>query len=164
MIVELLDKKKHDRTSFSCGDHGLDSYLKKQANQDLRKQVAVPYVLCEGKSTVIGFYTLSAISIKMTDLPEDIAKKVPRYPVVPATLIGRLAVDINFCQKGYGEFLLLDALYKCYSQSEKIAAAAVIVEALNDSARTFYEHYGFKSFPKRQNQMFLPMQVVKNIF
>ena len=95
--------KQHDRSGFSCGIEPLDRYLREQAGQDARKRVAAPFVLCERTSNaVLGYYTLSALSIDVGAWPEDVARKLPRYPVVPATLLGRLAVDRRLRGKGMG--------------------------------------------------------------
>ena len=84
----------HDRVAFCCGIEVLDCYLKTQASQDVRKHVAAAFVLVdrEERQKVLGFYTLSATSIRLTDLPPQIVKKLPKYPNLPATLLGRLAV------------------------------------------------------------------------
>lgn len=92
-----------------------------------------------------GFYTLSATATRLRDLPEDTAKRLPRYPLVPATLIGRLAVDRRYHGQGWGSFLLLDALHR-WSASE-IASFAVVADAIDEAARTFYLHESFLPLP-----------------
>jgi len=157
--------KTHDRAAFSCGVPALDQYLQRQAGQDARRYAAAPFVLCEGDSTaVLGFYTLSAISVDVGELPDETARKLPRYPEIPATLIGRLAVDQRRRGERLGEFLLMDALHRSLRQAGAIAAAAVVVDAMDDHARSFYEAYDFRIFPDRPNRMFLPMTAVKKIF
>ncbi|MCF8039156.1 MAG: GNAT family N-acetyltransferase [Desulfohalobiaceae bacterium] len=163
-FIEQLGKR-HDRSFFSSGFHELDSYLQKQAGQEARRYIAAPYVLCEsGGSTVIGFYTLSSISILIEDLPKSMTKKLPRYPVVPAVLIGRLAIDFRYQRQRLGEYLLLDSLYRCHRQAHKIAAAAVVVEAIDQKAKQFYQRYGFIDFPEHSNRMFIPMKIVEKLF
>ena len=101
-LIEPLGKD-HDRSGFSSGNEELDRYLKNQAGQDARRNIAAPFVLVEERGTAVcGYYTLSAFAIDLTDLPEDIARKLPRYPVVPATLLGRLAVDMRLRGRGLG--------------------------------------------------------------
>ena len=108
--IEALDRK-HDRRAFACGVEALDRYIQKQAGQDARRRVAAPFVLCEPDSNaVLGYYTLSALSIDVGAWPEEVARKLPRYPVVPATLLGRLAVDSRLRGRRMGEHLLMDAL------------------------------------------------------
>ena len=162
--VEALGKQ-HDRSAFSCGVEPLDRYIKEQAGQDARKRVAAPFVLCEGDSnTLLGYYTLSALSIDVGTWPEDIARKLPRYPAVPATLLGRLAVDKSQRGKGMGEFLLMDALRRALVASRQVAAVAVIVDAKDGGAISFYSRYEFIPFADQPNRLFLPMGTIERLF
>ena len=154
--VETLGKQ-HDRSGFLCGVEPLDRYLREQAGQDARKRVAAPFVLCEGKSNaVVGYYTLSALSVDVGAWPEDVARKLPKYPFVLATLIGRLAVDRSLRGKGAGEHLLMDALRRALAASRQVASMAVIVDAKDDDAASFYGRYGFITFPDQPNRLFFP--------
>lgn len=162
--VEPLGKQ-HDRSAFSCGVEPLDRYLREQARQDARKRAAAPFVLCEGKSNaVLGYYTLSALSVDVGAWPEDVAKKLPRYPHVPVTLLGRLAVDARLRGKGAGEHLLMDALRRALQASREVASVAVVVDAKDDGAVSFYRRYGFISFADHANKLFLPMAVIERLF
>lgn len=156
--------RTHDRISFSCGIDVLDNYLKRQASQDVAKHVAVCFVLTPDGRTIAGFYTLSQYSVDLGELPEAIAAKLPKYPEVPATLLGRLAIADTFRGQRLGEFLLLDALYRSWQQSRHVASAAVIVDAKNDAARRFYGHFEFLSLPRIPNRLFLPMKAVEKLF
>jgi len=162
-IVEQLGNK-HDRSSFSCGIPALDNYLRKQAGQDVVKRVAVCFVLTPDGSTIAGFYTLSQYSVSLSGLPEQIAKKLPKYPDVPATLLGRLAISTKFRGQKLGEFLLMDALHRCWQQSKQIASAAVVVDAKDETARRFYEHFDFLSLPGVPDRLFLPMRTIEGLF
>lgn len=113
---------------------------------------------------MIGYYTVSAISIDVGALPAETARKLPRYPEIPATLIGRLAVDQHRRGERLGEFLLMDALYRSLRQAGEIAAAAVVVDAKDDRARSFYQAYDFRRFPDRPDRLFLTMTAVKKLF
>ncbi len=160
LIEPLL---KHDRAAFCCGVEPLDRYFRQQAKQDARKYVAAPFVLVEKHSGIVaGYYTLSATSINTGELPIEIAKKLPKYPLLPATLLGRLAVDRNYRGKKLGEMLLMDALYR--SLQNEIASTSVVVEAKDDLARSFYEHYNFIRFPNHPWRLFLPMTVIAELF
>lgn len=162
--VEALGRQ-HDRSAFSCGVQPLDRYLRERAGQDARRRVAAPFVLCEGKSnTVLGYYTLSALSVDVGAWPEDVAKKLPKYPVVPATLLGRLAVDTRLHGKGAGEHLLMDALWRALQASWQVASVAVIVDAKDDRAASLYRHYGFIDFAEQPKRLFLPMAVIERLF
>jgi len=161
--VEPL-RKTHDRAAFSCGIDVLDHYLKKYASQDVEKRVAVCFVLTPDGKTIAGFYTLSQYSVNLVELPVEIAGKLPKYPEVPATLIGRLAIAESFRGKKLGEFLLLDALYRSLQQSKQIASAAVFVDAKDEAAARFYQHFHFLSLPDTPNRFFLPMRTIENLF
>ena len=162
--IEALGKQ-HDRSRFSCGVEPLDRYVREQAGQDARRRVAAPFVLCEGKSNaVLGYYTLSALSVDVGAWPEDVAKKLPKHPFVPATLLGRLAVDRGLRGKGAGEHLLMDALRRALAASREIASVAVVVDAKDDRAVAFYKRYGFITFPDQPNRLSLPMAVVEQLF
>lgn len=164
-IVEPLGKT-HDRADFSCGNESLDRYLRNQATQDARRRVAAPFVLVQpaNPKTIIGYYTLSAFGITLHDLPPDITKKLPSYPVVPVTLLGRLAIDRRYTGQGAGEFLLVDALQRAYRQSSQIAAAAVVVDAIDEQAAHFYRHFEFTPFPDKPGRLFIPMKTIVELF
>jgi GNAT superfamily N-acetyltransferase len=107
-----------------------------------------------------GYYTLSSAALRLHALPEDVAKRLPRYPKVPATLIGRLAIDRHYYGQGWGSFLLLDALYRC-ARSEVFA---VIVDALDDEARAFYIHHSFLPLPDSPHRLFRRMSDIAALF
>ncbi len=158
--------RRHDRTAFSCGNESLDRYLQKIAIQDARRRVAAPFVLVEDTTpeTILGYYTLSAFSVDLGDLPQEVARKLPSYPNVPVTLLGRLAVDQRQQGRGLGEFLLMNALDRTFVQSSQIGAAAVVVDAIDDQAVRFYRHFDFLPFPDKPNRLFLPMKTIADLF
>ncbi|HEX4810854.1 MAG TPA: GNAT family N-acetyltransferase [Bryobacteraceae bacterium] len=159
---------KHDklRAAFSCGVEPLDRYLKQQARQDARRRVAAPYVLVSEDDRIAGYYTLSSDNFRADDLPPELVKqlKLPRYPVIGATLIGRLARDLSFRGWGVGELLLIDAVKIALAMSRKIASAAVVVDAKDDRAHRFYSEFGFIAFPETVNRLFLPMRTIEELF
>ena len=161
--VELLGKA-YDRAAFSCGIEVLDNYLKKYARQDVAKRVAVCFVLTPDGKVIAGFYTLSQYSVNLVNLPQEIAKRLPKYPIVPATLLGRLAISERFRGRKLGEVLLLDALYRSLRQSKQVASFAVIVDAKEEAVRRFYEHFEFLPLPETPNRLFLPMRTIENLF
>jgi GNAT superfamily N-acetyltransferase len=154
------------RAAFSCGAEPLDRYLKQQASQDAKKRAAVPYVLVSEDDRIAGYYTLSADNIRADDLPPDLVKqlKLPRYPVMGATLVGRLARDLSFRGQGIGELLLADALKVSLVMSRKIASLAVIVDAKDENAHRFYTDFGFIAFPDTVKRLFMPMQTIGKLF
>jgi GNAT superfamily N-acetyltransferase len=149
--------KDVDATSFSCGQPELDDYIRRFASQDVRRNVARVFVATPETDLdrMAGFFTLSAGSINCSDLPPPLAKKLPRYPV-PVALIGRLAVDAKFKGKGLGSILLVDACQKVKSASAMLAVAGIVVDAKDDVARTFYEHFGFVALPGQSDRLLLP--------
>ncbi|MCF6807699.1 GNAT family N-acetyltransferase [Thiotrichales bacterium 19S9-12] len=156
--------KTHNRKSFSCGIKALDTYLHKQAGQEIRKKVAVTYVLYDrNEKKVAGYYTLSANIIELIGLPDSIRKKLPLYSSLPATLIGRLAIDENYQKKGLGELMLVDAIKRAYHTSLEVASYAIIVDAINSNAKKFYRKYGFLDLSVSQNCLFLPMSSIEHL-
>lgn len=128
--------------------------------QDFRKRVAAVFVLTSDGESVAGYYTLSQYSVALDSLPPETARKLPRYPLVPATLLGRLAVSTARRGEGFGSLLLMDALYRSLLGSRQLASAAVIVDAKDDSAAAFYKKYGFIALPRIPNRLFLPMATI----
>ena len=157
--------KEHDRPSFTCGNAVLDRYFHQQVSQDLKAKVCTCFVLCEeGSPLVKGYYTLSGASIPRELIPADLQKKLPRYPELPVTLLGRLAIDENFRRKGFGELLLLDALKKSYEVSQtSVGSMAVIVDPIDEAAKQFYAKYGFIELPDSE-KMFMPMKTIAGLF
>lgn len=147
----------HDRAAFSSGVDALDRYLKTQATQDIRRRVSNCFVATPmGETTrIAGFYTLAATSIPIHDLSDDEVRKLPRYPVLPAALIGRLAVDRVFRGKQLGAALLVDALERA-SKAEP-AVLTVIVDAKDEEAAAFYRHHGFRAFGDMPARLYLPV-------
>ena len=163
-IVEPLSEF-HRREAFTCGVDALDNYFHHQVGQDVRKGVACAYVLTpsDDRHVVLGFYTLCSAVVPLIDFPPQTSKRLPRYPNVPATLIGRLAVSAAHRGKGVGEYLLMDALAVSFEQSRKIASAAVIVDAKDEAALKFYRRYGFISFLDAPARLFLPMKTIARL-
>lgn len=162
--VEPL-RRQHDRTTFHCGAEALDRYLAQQARQDADKRVAAPFVaVIPPETRALGYYTLSASVLTLTDLPDDLARKLPRYPQLPVALLGRLAVDRSARGQGLGEHLLLDALHRSLAHADQIAATAVVVDADNESAVAFYRNYGFIPLQVEPSRLFLPMRLVAQLF
>lgn len=148
----------HDRAAFSCGKAPLDRYIREQATQDIRRNVASVFVavLPEEPARILGYFTLSAASIVPADLPPDAAKRLPRHSV-PAALIGRLAVDTGSARRGLGAILLADAIGKTTAAAVTVAMSAIVVDPLDDEAQSFYEAFGFQSLQGLQRRMFLTL-------
>ena len=157
--------KNHDRAPFSCGSAVLDRYLQQQARQDAEKRVAAPFVLTEPPALrVIGYYTLSASIVSTDELPASLANKLPRYPQLPVTLLGRLAIDQGSKGQGMGQFLLMDALRRSLQAAAGIAAMAVLVDAKDEAAEAFYRHFSFLPLQELPHRLFLPMKTIAGLF
>lgn len=158
--IELLNSKIHNRSNFDCGKESLNRYLIKTASQDLKRKVATVFVLVNRHNRVLAYYTLSAFTIEALELELSLAKKLPRYPRLPATMLGRLAVDVNYRGRNFGKLMLVNALLKAYENTNTIASVAVVVDAIDDNASNFYKKYGFVAFKSQFNRLYLPMQVI----
>lgn len=161
MLLTVTLNSSHKKNSFVCEEPSLENYLRKQAGQDVKRQVAVCFVLEGDGGEIKGYYTLSADSVDRTLIPEQLQKKLP-YQNLPVTLLGRLARDRNYKGQGIGELLLADALRRAYQASATIAAWAVVTDPINDKARSFYESFGFISL--ESGRMFIPMDTIKASF
>ena len=160
-IEPLSDQ--HDRESFASGVEPLDRYLRQQAGQDARRRVASCFVLVGDRDRVpIGYYTLAATSIALADLPEPMTKRLPRYPVMPATLMGRLAVDGRHRREGHGEFMLFDAFSRVLRND--IASYAFVVDAKDDKAAQFYQRYRFRVLVEGGRRLFIPVAEIAKLF
>jgi GNAT superfamily N-acetyltransferase len=162
-VIRSLDKQA-DTASFDCGQGLLNDYIHRYATQDVRRNVARVFVISpqDDPSQIAGFYTLSAASVQCAELPAQIAKKLPRYPI-PVALIGRLAVSNNYQGQGLGSVLLIDACKKVLQAREMLAVTGVLVEAKDSNAASFYKHMGFMSLSSHEQRLFLPMQVIQNL-
>lgn len=148
--------KQHDRSKFSCGQAELDDWFRRRASQDERRNVARVFIAVDSDLGVVGFYSLSAFKLDLDDLPEEIARKLPRYDDgVPAALIGRLARDARVRGKGLGDLLVADAVRRILGAAQALAVLAIVVDAKDELAATFYEGLGFRRFPLRPNRLFL---------
>ncbi len=153
-----------DRSSFSCGVEDLDRYFIRQASQDAKRKIAAPFVMLDPDGGIAGYYTLSAYGIDCRELPSDLAKKLPKYPVMPATLLGRLAVDTRYRGRKLGSLLLLDALYRSWANTVQVASVGVIAEAYDEAARQFYLHHEFVSVPGNHRKVFIAMKTIEAAF
>ena len=154
---------QHDRTQFDCGVSALYDYLAKYAKQDMKRKASAVFVLIDRAEPkrVIGFYTLCATSVALAELPEEVTRKLPRYPEIPAILVGRLARDVN--HPGVGALLLSDAITRCVRVASEIAASLIVVDSKGEAATRFYEKFGFILLPKLPDRMFLPMQTAEKL-
>ncbi len=158
-----LDRKRHDRKSFDCGVKALNSYLQMMASQHASRDNTRTFVLEDenNPSVIIGYYTLTMISIDLTALPTDLRKK--HHNVHSAGLIARLGVDKRYKGKGFGEWLLVDALKKLLRASESVAFPLIVVDA-KDGAADFYKKFGFVPFFDAKHRLFITVDSVRKSF
>ena len=152
--IELLQKQ--DRSTFDCGQPELNAYFRTRVSQDVRRNYATCFVAIDkAESCIAGFYTLAMGSVRLGELPDDVVKRLPRYPQVPVVHIGRLAVDQQYQGQQLGGSLLADAIAR--SIESEIAAYALVVDAKDRSAVAFYEHFGFQQLSRSSKTLFLPI-------
>lgn len=153
-VTEAL-RREHRREAFTCGVEALDRYLKELALQDVKQLVAGCFVAVDETGEIGGYYTLAATHVPIEALPPETTKKLPRYPVIPAMLIGRLAVSIKHRRQGLGRALVADAAIR--TSGFGIGAFALIVDAKDQAAVAFYEANGFAPIPDEPRRLFLPI-------
>jgi GNAT superfamily N-acetyltransferase len=158
LVIEPLSST-HDRAGFICDIDSLDNYLKKLAQQDIKRRISRVFVAIrpEYPATIVGYYTLSTLSIELNQLPEALARKLPRHPV-PAALLGRLAVSQQAQGQGIGKMLLMDAIKRTLGVSDEIAIYAIVVDAIDVHAKSFYQQYGFSSLSSKSHRLYLPLK------
>ena len=151
-----------DVMNFHCGQPALDQYIRRYASQDVRRNIARVFVAApeEDSRRLAGFFTLSAGSVGCADLPESLARKLPRYPV-PVALIGRLAVDSEFQGKRLGSILVADACRKVIQAGAVLAVTGIVVDAKDESAAAFYRLFGFVPLPGQSNRLLLPAKALR---
>jgi GNAT superfamily N-acetyltransferase len=146
----------HDRSAFDCGVAALDHHFRNQVGQDIRRRVASCFVaVADPGGAIRGFYTLAAAGVALDDLPADLARRLPRYPSVPACRVGRLAVDRAARGRGLSAALLADALLR--AGRAEAAGLALVVDAKHEEAAAFYRHHGFLELAGRPLTLFLPL-------
>jgi len=152
----------HDRKSFSCGVEPLDRYLRELASQDTKRRLSNCFVAVGQGGEIAGYYTFAATSFPIGELPPEQAKRLPRYPLLPAGLIGRLAVATARKGQGLGGALIMDAALRAARADPAIFA--IVVDAKDEAAARFYEHFGFRRFMSRPGSLFVPIATVLQAF
>ena len=157
MINAIKPLGKHDRAAFSCGVVALDNWFHLRAGQDEKRNVACVFVAVDDQRRAVGFYSLSFFTLAIADLPPEHAKRLPRYDAIPRSApIGRLARDEKVRGEGVGDLLLADAVRRIIGAARSLAVFAIVVEATNERAATFYRNFGFAPFPNRSLRLFMP--------
>ena len=154
-VIEPLTKV-HQRSIFTCGNDRIDHYFRESVTQDVKRKYAACFVARDiATDRVAGFYTLSSSNVPLDEVPEPLAKKLPRYPTVPAVLIGWLGRHTDYAGQGLGEALLYDAVKTV--ATAPIGAHAIFADAIDDKAAAFYAAFGFTPLIRRPHTLFLPI-------
>src|ERR1035441_2667128 len=149
-------RDSHDRAAFCCGDDALDRYFQTQVTQDMRRRITNCFVVVEiATGHVAAYYTLSAASIPLVDLPPDEARRLPCYPTLPAVRIGRLAVERRFQRRGLGELMLMNAVHR--TMQDAAAAFALLLDRKSDLVAGLYWRSRFRPFAGKPSTLFLPL-------
>jgi ribosomal protein S18 acetylase RimI-like enzyme len=156
--IETLSGR-HKLSEFQCGTEPLDRYFREQVTQDIRRRATLCYVAVAETGKVAGYYTLAASGVPLSDLPDDLIKRLPRYPLVPVARMGRLAVDENFRGKQLGAALLWDAAMRA-ARSE-MAVFTLVVDAKDAAAERFYRHHGMTAVGNSGRQLLFPLARLK---
>ncbi|MBS2009691.1 MAG: GNAT family N-acetyltransferase [Cyanobacteria bacterium SZAS TMP-1] len=150
--------KNHNLELFDCGKEPLNTWLKKYALQSQASGHTKTRVLVEENTVVIGYYSYNVISVEHEDsTPERVKKGLARH-AIPVFLIARLALDSRHQGQGLGTRLLVSALKGAAAITEAVPIRAVVVDALDDEAKAFYQRFDFESFPADQLRMWLLMK------
>jgi len=160
--IEPLSRHPH-RDSFDCGKVDLNDYLKKYARQNNDNNISRAFVAIGDDPQVFGYYCISTANIEFEELPGEVSEGLPKYPV-PAALIGKLACDQSTRGQGLGARLLIDALQRIVTTSEEMGIKVILVDAIDDEAMRFYQHYGFIPLPGHKMKLFLPIETAAQLF
>jgi len=160
MKFEPLDSKKHLRKQFDCGVMSLNLYLQQFANQDQKRGLTRIYVLADDLK-IVGYYSICAHSVPTDQLPVD--TKLGIYPEAPFLLLGRLAVDLDYQGRGYGDALIFHAFSVTKEAAEKIGTLGIIVDAIDEKAACFYEKFGFQPLSSNKKRLVLTFSAMKSL-
>lgn len=165
MQIEKLDKDKHIRNDFDCGEPALNNYLKTISGQHDKKDLSRTFVLTseQNPSQIKGYYSLALCTVELNDLPEKAANKYPSGTILHCALIGRLAVSKSVQRQGFGSILLIDAIKKAIQSSELIPTPMIIVDAKNDIAKKLYKEIGFEEFAREKSRLMMPIAAAKEM-
>lgn len=154
--------ESHDPSQFNCGHESLNDWLKRFALTNQKNESARTYVVRRNTS-VVGYYSISAGSVSIEQATSHVAKGIARHPV-PVILLARLAVDKGEQGTGLGKALLKDALARIASAADIVGARAVLVHAIDEQARKFYQHFDFEPSPIQELQLMLLMKDLREAF
>ncbi len=153
--------RSHNRSGFDCGVPELNTFLKATARQHSQKGISRTFVLTDGSSAILGFFSLTLSELHTEQLPSTHARKYPLHGL-PAVRLARLAISLKEQKKGYGELLLTEAIHRTALIAEQAGVIGLFVDAKGDAARKFYVRYGFITIPGHPLQLFLPIETIRS--
>jgi len=160
--IEPLDRSRHDRAAFSCGDDRLDNFLRTTAGRQHDDDIARVHVSCLDQSiVVIGYYALNAHFVDASTLPESDRKKLPSYPTIPAIYLSKLRIHHEFQRRGLGTHMMAHAFHRCVEVADIIGAHFLVLDALNERAAKLYRSLGFVDLPGHAPRMLIKMSIVR---
>lgn len=162
LLVEPLDRKRHDRAAFSSGVGRIDNFLKITASRHVQEDHGKVYVTIEPPSNrIIGFFALSPHSIDVQSLPETHRKRMPRLPTVSAIYLSMVGVDMTMQGRGVGTFLMGEALRKCVAGADIMGGCFIVLDSINEDAARMYRRIGFVDLPSQPGRMLIAMTTVR---
>ena len=160
--VEPFDRKRHDRTAFSCGVDRIDNFLKITAGNHADHDHGKVYVACESTSDIVlGFYAISPHCVDLSVLSEEVRKRLPNQPKVSAIYLSMVGVDTSLQGRGVGTFLMMSALRKCVEGADVMGGHFVVLDAINEEAARMYRRIGFVELASQPNRMLIAMRTVR---
>ena len=150
-------RRDHPRKSFHCGSDAVDDWLATKALQNQDKHLSVTKVLLDQAAAVAGYYTLATGQVDFSDLPPDFIKRLPRR-TLPVAVLAWLGVSRTHQGQGLGRHLLAQALRDCAEAGRTFAFIAVILDCINDAAKTFYRQWDFEELPGHPYRLFLSVK------
>lgn len=167
IVIESLQKDKHERLKFRCGEASLDDFLHTSAHQACAKNLSKTFVAVDDQdeTVILGYYTVTTIRIEPGDLPPAMirAYKLPATKSMPGSLVAKLGVSENVKGQGVGLLMLFDAMKRCANVSRDIGGVAIVVDALRDDVVTFYTQLGFTPFEPGSLKLFIMMDTVEEL-
>lgn len=160
--IEPLDRNKHDRAAFSCGEPRIDTYLKTRAAGLMDIESTRAWVACldDGRD-IVGFYAVNAHAIDASALPQSLRRRLPRHHPIPAIFLSNIGVSSAYQGVGLGSLLLADCFARCAKVADEIGAAFIVLDALGEDAARFYRRHGFAHVPDPAGRMLIGMTQVR---
>ena len=160
--IEPLDRNRHDRAAFSCGDDRLDNFLKSTAARQQDEDLTRVNVCClDDSPVVVGYYALNSHFIDASTIPDPDRKKLPSYPTIPAIYLSKIGVQKEHQGSGLGQYLMAHAFGRCVDVANIIGAHFLVLDALNERAAKFYRRLGFVDLPGHEPRMLIKMSIVR---